>query len=229
MRVILFGATGMVGQGALRECLLDPKITDILAIGRSPLGRREEKLREIVRQRLEDITDIEEELRGYDACFFCLGVTSAGSKQEEYRRLTYGLTVGVAQTLAKVNPEMTFIYVSGAGADSSERGRVMWARVRGETENALLRLRFKAYIFRPGFIQPFHGIQSKTNWYRVLYAMMAPLYPALRRLAPKYVTTTEDLGRAMILVAEHGAPKRVLEMADINDCVGLDARARKPA
>jgi uncharacterized protein YbjT (DUF2867 family) len=227
--MILFGATGMVGQGVLRECLLDPEITDILAIGRNSVRKREEKLREIVRQRLEDITDIEGELRGYDACFFCLGATSAGSKQEEYRRLTYGLTVGVAQTLAKVNPEMTFIYVSGAGADSSERGRVMWARVRGETENALLRLRFKAYIFRPGFIQPLHGIQSKTNWYRAFYAMTAPLYPALRRLAPKYVTTTEDLGRAMIHVAEHGAPKRVLEMADINECAGLDARARKPA
>jgi uncharacterized protein YbjT (DUF2867 family) len=229
MRVILFGATGMVGQGALRECLLDPKVTDILAIGRSPIGRREEKVREIVRQRLENITDIEDELRGYDACFFCLGATSAGLKQEEYRRLTYGLTLGVAQTLAKVNSEMTFIYVSGAGADSSERGRVMWARVRGETENALLRLGFKAYIFRPAFIQPFHGIQSKTNWYRVFYAMMAPLYPALRRLAPKYVTTTEDLARAMILVAEHGAAKRVLEMADINDCAQMGARARKSA
>lgn len=211
----------MVGQGVLRECLLDSKITDILAIGRSSLGRREQKLREIVRKDLANISDIEDELRGYDACFFCLGATSAGLKEDEYRKLTYGLTLAVAQTLVKVNPGMTFIYVSGMGADSSEHGRVMWARVRGETENALLRLPFKAvYIFRPGFIQPLHGIQSKTKLYRALYAMFEPIYPLLRRLAPKYVTTTENMGRAMIEVAEGGAPKQVLEMADINDCAG---------
>ena len=211
----------MVGQGVLRECLLDSKITDILAIGRSSLGRRGQKLHEIVRKDLANISDIEDELRGYGACFFCLGATSAGLKEDEYRKLTYGLTLAVAQTLVKVNPGMTFIYVSGMGADSSEHGRVMWARVRGETENALLRLPFKAvYIFRPGFIQPLHGIQSKTKLYRALYAMFEPIYPLLRRLAPKYVTTTEDMGRAMINVAEGGAPKHVLEMADINDCAG---------
>jgi uncharacterized protein YbjT (DUF2867 family) len=211
----------MVGQGVLRECLLDPKITGILAIGRSSVGRREEKLREIVHGDLANIGALEDQLRGYDACFFCLGATAAGLKQEEYRRLTYELTLGVAQTLAKASPLVTLIYVSGMGADSSERGPVMWARVRGETENALLRLPLKAvYIFRPGFIQPLHGIQSKTKLYRTFYAMTGPLYPILRRLAPKYVTTTEALGRAMIRVAEHGAPKRVLEMADINACVG---------
>jgi uncharacterized protein YbjT (DUF2867 family) len=211
----------MVGQGVLRECLLDPKITGILAIGRSSVGRREEKLREIVHGDLANIGALEDQLRGYDACFFCLGATAAGLKQEEYRRLTYELTLGVAQTLAKASPLMTLIYVSGMGADSSERGKVMWARVRGETENALLRLPLKAvYIFRPGFIQPLHGIQSKTKLYRAFYAMTGPLYPILRRLAPKYLTTTEALGRAMIRVAEHGAPKRVLEMADINACAG---------
>jgi uncharacterized protein YbjT (DUF2867 family) len=211
----------MVGQGVLRECLLDPKITGILAVGRSSVGRREEKLREIVDGDLANIGALEDQLRGYEACFFCLGATAAGLKQEEYRRLTYELTLGVAQTLAKASPLMTLIYVSGMGADSSERGPVMWARVRGETENALLRLPLKAvYIFRPGFIQPLHGIQSKTKLYRAFYAMTGPLYPILRRLAPKYVTTTEALGRAMIRVAEHGAPKRVLEMADINACVG---------
>ena len=214
----------MVGQGALRECLLDPNITNILAIGRASIGRREQKLHEIVRKDLANISDIEDDLRGYDACFFCLGSTSAGLKEYEYRKLTYGLTVGVAQTLAKVNPDMTFIYVSGMGADSSEQGRVMWARVRGETENALLRLPFKAvYIFRPGFIQPLHGIQSKTKLYRAFYAILEPIHPWLRRLAPKYVTTTEDMGRAMIHVAEQGAPKRVLEMADVNDCAGAQA------
>lgn len=213
----------MVGQGALRECLLDSKITTILTIGRSSTGRSEQKLHEIVRKDLADLSDIESDLRGYDACFFCLGTTSAGLKEDEYRRLTYGLTLGVAQTLVKVSPGMTFIYVSGMGADSSEHGRVMWARVRGETENALLRLPFKAvYIFRPGFIQPLHGIQSRTKLYRAFYAMFEPIYPLLRKLAPKYVTTTEDMGRAMINVVERGAPKRVLEMADINDCAGAE-------
>lgn len=211
----------MVGQGVLRECLLDPKITGILAIGRSSVARRDDKLREIVRGDLTNIVALEDQLRGYDACFFCLGATAAGLKQDEYRSLTYELTLGVAQTLAKASPLLTLIYVSGMGADSSERGQVMWARVRGETENALLRLPLKAvYIFRPGFIQPLHGIQSKTKLYRAFYAMTGPLYPMLRRLAPGYVTTTEALGRAMIRVAEHGAPKRVLEMADINACAG---------
>ena len=214
----------MVGQGVLRECLLDPKVTDILAIGRSSIAPREQKLKEIVRKDLANISDIESDLRGYDACFFCLGVTSAGLKEHEYRKLTCDLTLGVAQTLAKVSPGMTFIYMSGMGADSSEQGRVMWARVRGETENALLWLPFKAvYIFRPGFIQPLHGIQSKTKLYRAFYAILEPIHPLLRRLAPKYVTTTEDMGRAMINVAEHGAPKRVLEMADVNDCAGAQA------
>jgi uncharacterized protein YbjT (DUF2867 family) len=211
----------MVGQGVLRECLLEPKITSILAVGRSSTGPREQKLKEIVRKDLANISDIEDDLHGYDACFFCLGVTSAGLKENEYRKLTYDLTVGAAQTLAKVNPGMTFIYVSGMGADSSERGRVMWARVRGETENALLRLPFQAvYIFRPGFIQPLHGIQSKTKLYRAFYAILEPIHPLLRKLAPKYVTTTADMGLAMINVAENGAPKQVLEMADINDCAG---------
>jgi uncharacterized protein YbjT (DUF2867 family) len=207
----------MVGQGVLRECLLDPEITDILAIGRNSVRKREEKLREIVRQDLTNIADLADQLRGYDACLFCLGVTAVGLKQPEYRRLTYELTLGAAQTLAKASPRMTFIYVSGMGADSSERGPQMWARVRGETENALRRLPFKAvYIFRPGFIQPLHRIQSKTKWYRPFYALMGPIFPLLRRLAPNYVTTTEALGRAMIGVAKHGAPKGVLEMADIN-------------
>lgn len=225
MKVILFGATGMVGQGVLRECLLDTQITGVLAIGRSAVGRigdSNEKLHEIVRKDLANLSDLEDQLRGYDACFYCLGTTSAGLTEEDYRRVTYHLTLGVAQALAEVNPNMTFIYISGMGADSSERGPVMWARIRGETENALLRLPFRAvYIFRPGYIQPLHGIQSKTKLYRVFYAILAPIYPLLRKLAPKYVTTTEDLGRAMIDVAERGAPKHVLEMADINDCAGV--------
>lgn len=219
MKVILFGASGMVGQGVLRECLLDPDITSVLAIGRSPIGQQHEKLREIVRQDLFNYAPIEEQLRGYDACFFCLGASSVGMTEANYRHLTYDLTIAAAQTLAKLNPSMTFIYISGASTDSTGSGRTMWARVKGQTENALLRLPFKAaYMFRPGFIQPLHGIKSKTNWYRAMYAIIRPVYPVLRALFPKYMTTAEELGRAMIQVAKHGATKQVLEVEDIHRC-----------
>jgi uncharacterized protein YbjT (DUF2867 family) len=219
MKVILFGASGMVGQGVLRECLLDPDITTVLAIGRSPLGQQHERLREIVREDLFNYAPIEDQLRGYDTCFFCLGVSSAGMAETDYRHITYDLTTAAAQTLAKLNPNMTFIYISGAGTDSTESGRTMWARVKGQTENALLRLPCKAaYMFRPGYIQPLHGIKSKTNWYRALYAIVTPIYPLLQALFPKYVTTTEQLGRAMIQVAKRGAPKQVLEVEDIHRC-----------
>ena len=219
MKVILFGASGMVGRGVLRECLLAPDIASVLAIGRSPLGQQDEKLREIVRQDLFNYAPIEEQLRGYDACFFCLGASSVGMTEADYRHVTYDLTIAAAQTLAKLNPNMTFIYISGASTDSTETGRIMWARVKGQTENALLRLPFKAaYMFRPGFIQPLHGIKSKTNWYRAMYAIIRPVYPVLRALFPKYMTTTEELGRAMIQVAKHGAPKQVLEVEDIHRC-----------
>jgi uncharacterized protein YbjT (DUF2867 family) len=216
MKIILFGASGMVGQGVLRECLLDPEITGVLSIGRSALAQQQEKLREVVHKNLYDLAPIEDQLRGYDACFFCLGVSSAGMTEADYRHVTYDLTMAAAQTLATLDPGMTFIYVSGAGTDSSGAGRSMWARVKGQTENALLHLPFKAaYMFRPGDIQPLHGIQSKTNLYRALYAVAGPVYPLLQALFPKYVTTTEQLGRAMIQVAKEGAPKRVLETEDI--------------
>lgn len=217
MKVILFGATGMVGQGVVRECLLDPDVESVLAIGRSSVGQQHEKLREIVRSDLFDLSAIETDLRGFEACFFCLGVSSAGMKEDLYRRVTYDLTLAVAGTLAQLNPAMTFIYVSGAGTDSSERGRMMWARVKGATENALLRLPFKAaYMFRPAAIVPLHGIKSKTKLYRALYTAMGPLLPLLYAAAPKYVTTTGQLGRAMIRVAKDGAPNPVLENRDIN-------------
>jgi len=206
----------MVGQGVLRECLLDPDVASVLAIGRSATGQRHEKLREIVHQDFFDFSAIEPELTGLDACFFCLGVSSAGMTEESYRRVTYDMTMATAQTLVKLNPGLTFIYVSGAGTDSTERGRTMWARVKGATENALLRLPFKAaYMFRPGFIQPLHGIISKTQLYRVFYGVTGPLFPVLKALFPKYVTTTEQLGRAMIEVARRGAPKAILESTDI--------------
>jgi len=217
MRVTLFGATGMVGQGVLRECLPDPGVETVLSIVRAPAGQRSPKLREIVQQDVSDLSAIQNDLAGYDACFFCLGVSSFGMAEPEYRRVTYDLTLSVARTLASQSPNMTFIYVSGTGTDSSERGRSMWARVKGETENALLRLPFKAvYMFRPGFIRPLHGAAAKTKWLRAVYAVVGPLYPVLRALVPQYVTTTECVGRAMIHVARHGAPHRVLESRDIN-------------
>jgi uncharacterized protein YbjT (DUF2867 family) len=217
MKVILFGATGMVGQGVLRECLLDDGVERVLAIGRGATGQQHAKLRELVHKDLLDSSAIEGELSGYDACFFCLGVSAAGMSEQDYTRVTYDLTLAAARVLARLNPGMTFIYVSGAGTDSSEQGRAMWARVKGRTENALFGLPFKAkYMFRPGFIQPLHGIVSKTKLYRAIYAVMGPLYPVLKKLFPKYVTTTEQVARAMIRVAREGAPKPVLENPDIN-------------
>jgi uncharacterized protein YbjT (DUF2867 family) len=217
VKVILFGATGMVGQGVLRECLLDSGVEQVLAIGRSATGQQHAKLQEIVQSDLFDLSSIEGRLAGFDACFFCLGVSAAGMSEQDYRRITYELTMSVAKTMAKLNPEMTFIYVSGAGTDSAERSRMMWARVKGKTENDLLKMPFRAaYMFRPGYIQPLHGIRTKTRWYGALYAVMGPLYPIWKRLLPNYVTTTECLGRAMLNVARHGAPKRFLENQDIN-------------
>jgi uncharacterized protein YbjT (DUF2867 family) len=216
MNVIIFGATGMVGQGVLRECLLDPVVERVLVIGRNPTGQRHEKLREIVHGDLLDFSAIESELSGYHACFFCLGVSAAGLKEEQYSRVTYDITMVAAEALARLNPAMTFVYVSGAGTDSTERGRTMWARVKGRTENALLRLPLQAFMFRPGLIQPLHGSRSKTPLYRIFYSISAPLLPILKRLFPRSVTTTEQVGRAMIKVAREGAPKRVLESEDIN-------------
>jgi uncharacterized protein YbjT (DUF2867 family) len=218
MKIILFGASGMVGQGVLRESLLDPTVEGVLVVGRSPTGRTDAKLREILRPEVGDLASVEDQLRGYDACFFCLGVSSAGLKEADYRRVTYDLTLAVAQTLVRLNPAMTFIYVSGAGTDSTGQGRSMWARVKGETENALLQLPFKAaYMFRPGIIQPLHGVVSKTKSYRIIYGVMGPIMPWLKRVLPAgLVTTTEQVGRAMLKVAKEGALKAVLESRDIN-------------
>lgn len=218
MKVILFGATGMVGQGVLRECLLDPDVEKVLSIGRTETGRKDEKLREIVRGDLGDLSPIAGELSGYDACFFCLGVSSAGMSETDYRKLTYDLTVDAARLLVERNPQMTFIYVSGTGTDSSERGSVMWARVKGATENALLKLPFKAaYMFRPGVIEPLHGATSRTRLYRIGYVALAPIFPLARALFPNSVTTTERVGRAMLNATKRGAPKALLENRDIND------------
>ncbi len=217
MKVVLFGASGMVGQGVLRECLLEHGVERILSIVRKPSGQQSAKLTELVHQNFFDFSGVESELTGYDACFFCIGVTSSGMTEESYSRATYDMTLVAAETLARRNPQMAFLFVSGTGSDSTEKGRVMWARVKGRTENAVLGLPFRAaYVFRPGVIQPLHGIRSRTQSYRIMYALMRPILPLLRWLLPQYVTTTELLGRAMIRVAQKGYPKRVLESRDIN-------------
>jgi uncharacterized protein YbjT (DUF2867 family) len=216
VKVIIFGATGMVGQGVLRECLVDPVVEKVLAVGRTASGEENAKLHELVQPDLLNLDSVADQLSGYDACFFCLGVSAVGMKEAEYRRVTFDLTLSAAATLVKRNPAMTLIYVSGSGTDSSERSPMMWARVKGATENALLQMPFKAaYMFRPGYIHPQHGIRTKTAWYRAFYAVLAPLYPLLKRI-PKYVTTTECLGRAMIRVARDGYPGKILENRDIN-------------
>jgi uncharacterized protein YbjT (DUF2867 family) len=220
LKIILFGASGMVGQGVLRECLLDPDVESVLAVVRSPLGQhqgKEKKVREIIHSDFMDFSSVENQWRGYDACFFCLGVSSFGMSEKDYAHVTKDFTLAAAEPLSRLNPNMTFIYVSGTGTDSSERGRIMWARVKGETENLLLRLPFKGvYMFRPGLIQPLHGIKSKTVLYRILYLLMGPFIPLLKSLFLKTVTTTEQVGRAMIRIAKQGAPKRLLENIDIN-------------
>ncbi len=217
MKVILFGATGMVGQGVLRECLLDPGVESVLVVGRSPTAQRHAKLHEILHGDFFDFSSIEPQLADYDACFFCLGVSSVGMNEERYRHLTYDITLAAARTLARLNPRMVFVYVTGRGTDSSEKGGLMWARVKGKTENDLLKLPFKAaYMFRPAGIQPLHGIRSKTAWVQAIYVAAAPLLSLLNRVAPKYMTTTEQVGRAMIAVARNGFPRPVLESEDIN-------------
>ncbi len=232
VNVLLFGATGMVGQGVLRECLLDPGVDRVLSVGRSAVdpaaigrtaaaaaatGLPAAKLRELIVPDVADLRAIEADLAGFDACFFCLGVSSIGMSEAEYTRLTYDLTLAVARTVARHSPAAAFVYVSGAGTDGTERGRSMWARVKGRTENELLRLPFKAaYMFRPGAIVPLHGVRSKTRWVRLIYPLLAPVVPLWRTVAPDTITTSEQVGRAMLRVAREGYGKPILETADIN-------------
>jgi uncharacterized protein YbjT (DUF2867 family) len=216
MNVLLFGATGMVGQGVLRECLLDPDVQLVQTIGRTATGVQHAKLREIVHQDLCHYESMEANLSGFEACFFCLGVSSSGMNETDYERVTFGIAVSAAEVLCRLNPQMTFIFVSGAGTDSSELGRIMWARIKGKTENALMRMPFKAaYMFRPGFIEPLYGVQSKTPVYRVFYTLIKPLLPLFRLAFPDYVLTTQQIGQAMLNVVRHGCAKRVLESRDI--------------
>lgn len=218
MKVILFGASGMVGQGVLLECLKDHLVTEILSTGRGSCGQTHPKLREIIQKDFTDFSNLESEWKGYDACFFCLGISSAGMSEKDYHHITYDFTLSAAAPLARLNPQMIFIYVSGAGTDSTEKGRVMWARVKGATENALLHLPFKAaYMFRPGAIQPMDGIVSKTKLYNALLAVFGWLFPILKKLFPRHVTTTRILGRAMLKAVHDGAPNKWVESWDINE------------
>lgn len=216
MKVLVFGATGMVGQGVVRECLLAPDVESVVAIGRSPSGVDDPKFREVLTEDLFDVAGLECELSEVDACFFCLGVPSSGMSEVDYTKITHDLTVAVATALAAHSKRATFVYVSGVGADSSEQGRVMWARVRGRTENALLALPIKAYVLRPGYIQPRHGARSKVTLYRTAYRITSVLYPVLRLLAGNRITTTETVGRAMLALARDGSGRRVLTSRDMN-------------
>jgi uncharacterized protein YbjT (DUF2867 family) len=211
MKVILFGATGMVGKAVLRQCLLDPDIESVLSIGRKESGVSDPKLRDIVRPDMFNVDVDAAELRGYDACFFCLGVSSLRMSEAEYTRLTYDLTMGWARVLARANPAVRFLYVSGMGTG----GNAMWARVKGRTENDLLALFPAAIMIRLGALRPMHGERSKAPGGRLLLALVSPVWPILQWLWPNGIITTEELGRAMIEAAREGGPKRVLESADL--------------
>jgi len=212
INAIIFGATGMVGEGVLHECLKHPDIESVLVINRRSCGVNHGKLKEIIHKDFLDLSPIENELAGYNASYFCMGVSSIGKKEEEYTRLTYDLTMHVANTLVKLNPEMTFCYISGAGTDSTEKGRSMWARVKGKTENDLLKLPFKAsYMFRPGYIQPTKGLKNTYKFYKVV----APFYPLIKFLFSNSVCTLEEIGLSIINITLYGSDKQILECKDI--------------
>src|SRR6478736_8073793 len=219
MRVLIFGATGMVGQGVLRECLLDSHVTEVVSIGRTALTTKHAKLRDVVKSDLFHFAPDEPALEAIDACFFCLGVTSVGKSEEEYTRITYTLTMAAAEPLAARNPAMTFIYVSGQGTERD----MMWARVKSRTENSIMRLFKNGYAFRPGIILPVNGEKSRVSAANWLYSITSPIYGILRRAFPRQVITTDELGRAMLNIARDGAPKHVLEQADIGELGRLSA------
>ncbi|GAB3717076.1 epimerase [Spirosoma flavus] len=211
INVIITGATGMVGEGVLLECLSHPDVAEILLINRKPTGVSHPKVREIIHTDFFDLTPVEQQLKGYDACFFCLGVSSVGMSKEDYKRMTYDLTMHMANILAKINPDLTFCYVSGSGTDSTEQGRVGWARVKGATENAIMRLFKNACMFRPGFMKATPGQKNVLSAYKYI----SWLYPIGRALFPGGFCTLAEVGQAMINVATKGAPKHILEVRDI--------------
>lgn len=215
MKVIVFGATGMVGQAVVRQCLLEDRVTSVLIVGRSSAGVSDPKVEELIHGDFLDFSSVATELTGYDACFFCLGVSAAGMSEPAYRRVTYFMTMAAARELAERNAKMRFLYISGAGTDSTEHGRTMWARIKGETENAVLSMPFEGYALRPGYIQPRHGVQSRNKLYRNIYRVTGRLYPALARVAPKYFIASDELALAMINIAANGSEKRILESSDL--------------
>ncbi|MBI5731129.1 MAG: NAD-dependent epimerase/dehydratase family protein [Ignavibacteriales bacterium] len=212
IKTVITGSTGMVGEGVLHECLKHPDVESVLVINRKPCGVVHNKLKEIIHKDFFDLSQVESQLSGYNACYFCAGVSSVGKKENEYKRITYDLTMNFANTIQRLNPEIVFTYVSGVGTDSTEKGKSMWARVKGKTENDLLKLPFKAaYMFRPGYIQPTKGLKNTYKIYKVL----APLYPIWKILFLKYVVTNEEVGKAMINVVLKGSEKKILECVDI--------------
>ncbi|WP_329600018.1 epimerase [Streptomyces pseudovenezuelae] len=218
MRVVIFGASGMIGHGALRACLLDDTVTEVLAVVRSPLRVDHPKLRQITHTDFTDFSPIQDQFTDLDACFYCLGVSAVGHTEDAYTRITLDYTLAAARTLYAASPAITFLYVSGEGADPTGTSRQMWARVKGRTENELGAMEMKAHMFRPGYIQPVDGAVSRTTLYRVVYRITGVLYPILRRVVPRYVTTTRSVGRAMLAVARaDGAAPTLLRNGDIND------------
>ncbi len=217
MKVLIFGATGMVGGGALRECLQAPDVELVQTVGRAPSGQAHPKLREVVHADMWNYDNMTQELNDFDACFFCIGVTSSGMSEKNYRHLTHDMALAAASALARLNPTMVFVYVSAMGADSKGSSRIMWERVRGDTENALLKLPFRGvYILRPGMIEPMDGIKSRTAAYRWFYTLTKPVLPLLRRAMPNHVLSTRQMAQAMLKLVRSGASRRVLESADIN-------------
>lgn len=217
MRLVVFGASGMVGQGAVRACIRDEGVDEVLVVVRQPLPSRHPKVREIIHTDFSDFTGLLEELTGLDGCLFCLGMSSAGCAEEEYIRVTHDYTLAAARALAAASPAAVFVYISGQGADSTERSRFLGPRVKGRTENALLALPVNVYVFRPAYIQPEAGVRSRTPLYQMLYRFAAPVYPVLRRTVPRYVTATDQLGRAMIAAARLSpVGPRVLHTRQIN-------------
>ena len=216
MKTIIFGSTGMVGKGVLLECLDNNLVESILVINRQSCTITHPKLKEIIHSDMFDLSAIEQELKGYDTCFYCLGVSAAGLTEQTYHKMTYDLTIQTAELFLKLNTNFTFCYISGQGSDSTEKGNIMWARVKGKTENKLISMPFaQAYIFRPGFIQPMRGIKSKTKLYNALYAIFSPLYFILKHF-DTFVTNTDTLGKAFVNVAIKGYDKKILESKDIN-------------
>ena len=228
MRVVIFGTSGMVGQGALRECLRDLEVQQVVSVVRAPTGATHEKLREIVHKDFLDFALIENELIGLNACLYCLGVTSTATKEEDYTRITYEFTVAAARTLLKLNPGISFVFVSATGADSTERGSTMWARVKGKTENTLLAMPFRSvYVFRPAMIQPLEGIKSKTASYRIIYGLIAPFSSAARHFWPNYISTTQELGKALLVAGKRGTEKRIVEAGQIRTLLESLSRSER--